>query len=525
MPLVKIQQLGALGLITDRPTEDLPPNSWEVADHVEFQYGVVKSSMGYTSSIAVGSLSTTPHFILSSFDQRKQDYLVYASNTLIYGFFNGLHNNITRTAAGADVLYSASSFNAWQSCQINGNLILNNGTDNPQQWLSTSTTPRMANLTGWSATWKANTVRTFNNYLIAVNITKGTVPFPQMVKWSTSASLGQVPLSWDELSLTLDAGEIELADSPDECVDSLQLRDSHIIYKTRSTWGMRFIGFPNIFNFYKIFGNSGIMAKNCVAELGDQHYVLTQDDIIVHDGNSFRSLIDQRLKEEIFSNLDAETKTNSFLIVDVYDKIVIVGVPISSTYVNTLFIYHTRFDTWSKYPINEIYGMSDRGSIGIGATWDSDSGVWDADSSVWNSDASVGRLLIAGKVSSFILYDMFTSNLAESSSITSTVVKTGMSFVDQGFQQNDEVLKRINYMKPEISGSNGVAITINIGTKIDYEDPIDWGNSLVYTIGTSKELWFLATGRYFGVRFQSIGQDTWELKSYTLSIEDVGKYV
>ena len=524
MPSIKLQKLGEIGLIKDIPQQDIPVNAWAESDRVEFNYGVVRSNKGYSRSTAIGSLSTTPHFILTSKDVNDTDYLVYASNTKIFGFLNSTHTNLTRTAAGADFDYSASSFNAWQACHINGNLILNNGSDIPQFWLSASSTPRFANLTGWSSTWRANSIRSFNNYLIAVNIKKDLVNLPQMVKWSTSASAGAIPISWDELSLTLDAGEVELADSPDHCVDSLQLRDAHIIYKEFSTWGMRFIGFPNIFQFYKIFGNSGIMAKNCVGELDDKHYVLTQTDFIVHDGNSFRSLIDQILKDYIFSNLDAETKVNCFVHINTLDKLVILGLPFASTYPNTLLIYDTRFNTFSKYGITPIYNIAGQGSITTGATWDSDSGIWDNDSSIWNDDATLTRLLLAGKEASPSVLAIFNSTLAESASFTATLSREGLSFIDSSFEQTNETVKRINYILPDISSSTGVNVIFEVGTKQNYYDTIDWGTPRTYTIGTSNELWFFATGRYFGFRISSISQDSWELKSMNVDIQPVGTY-
>lgn len=525
MPLIKISNVGQLGFIPDINPYDVAPNAWGVADRVAFNYGVAKSYLGFTMTSAVGSVSVTPNFIVTNKDIRGTDYLVYAGQTKIYGFFNSGHNNLTRTAAGLDVDYSASSFNAWQHAFINGILILNNGTDQPQQWATATATPRMANLTGWTSVWKANSIRTFSNFLVAVNVTKSGVVFPQMVKWSTSASLGAVPISWDELSLTNDSGEVELADTPDVCIDSLSLKDIHIIYKEKSTWGMRFVGFPDIFQFYKIFDQVGIMSKNCVGELNGYHYVLTENDIIRHDGNSYSSIVDQRIKEYIFSQLDFDNKRNCFLHIQSLDKLVIVGVPFSSTFVNRLFIYDTRFDTWAQYSISPIYSISDPGNIQTGAVWDTDAGTWDTDSSVWNEGSGLSKFLLAGSTLSNILFNVFSGQNANEADFVVEINREGFSFLDNGFAQQDQILKRINYIKPEISAGAGTQITISIGTKINYDDLFDWQTSRLFTVGQTKQLWFFATGRYFGVRFQSQNQQEWELKSYTLDVEAVGTYL
>lgn len=42
----------------------------------------------------------------------------------------------------------------------------------------------LATLPGWGATDVAAVVRPYKNFLIALNITKGAVNYPHMVKWS-----------------------------------------------------------------------------------------------------------------------------------------------------------------------------------------------------------------------------------------------------------------------------------------------------------------------------------------------------
>ena len=87
--------------------------------------------------------------------------------------------------------------------------------------------------------------------------------FP-VIKWSHASEANSVPSSWDETSATLDAGEYELADSQGEILSGKQLRDSFLIYKSDSIWGMNFIGTPYIFRFYEVSTQYGAISRHSV---------------------------------------------------------------------------------------------------------------------------------------------------------------------------------------------------------------------------------------------------------------------
>ena len=114
------------------------------------------------------------------------------------------------------------------------------------------TATNLATLTGWGATWKVVSVRPFKNFLIALGITKGASVYPHMVKWSHTAVAGTIPASWDEADPALDAGEQDIAETPDLLVDCLQLGDVNIVYKERSMYSMSHVGAPYIFRFQRL---------------------------------------------------------------------------------------------------------------------------------------------------------------------------------------------------------------------------------------------------------------------------------
>jgi len=189
--------------------------------------------------------------------------------------------------------------------------IINNGVDEPQFW--DGVTSRFKDLTNWTAGDKCKTIRPFKGYLMALNVTKSGSKYPHTVKWSHLADAGAVPTRWDQTDATVDAGEKHLIDSTGEVLDGGELRDVFIIYKEDATYVSRFIGGEFVLSFDKLFKTSGILAVNCWQEYKGLHYVLTQGDIIAHDGNSIIPISTRRVRNYIFDQIDPTNYYKSYV--------------------------------------------------------------------------------------------------------------------------------------------------------------------------------------------------------------------
>ena len=97
---------------------------------------------------------------------------------------------------------------------------------------------------GWSSTWTAKILAPFKDYLLAFDVTKNGTHYPHMMKWAPLRS-GAIPHSWDS---TDDTGrwEVDIAETPDLMVDALPLGDALIVYKERSMYAVRYVGYPAI---------------------------------------------------------------------------------------------------------------------------------------------------------------------------------------------------------------------------------------------------------------------------------------
>ena len=122
--------------------------------------------------------------------------------------------------------------------------------DTPQMWYPASSGQVLQALQGWGTVLSntnitatnttAAVIRSYNHYLIALNITGpltsgSSVVYnnPNMVWWSNLALPGALPVSWDYGNANYDSGQQILGDSDGYLVDGLQLGNNFIIYKTR----------------------------------------------------------------------------------------------------------------------------------------------------------------------------------------------------------------------------------------------------------------------------------------------------
>ncbi len=73
-----------------------------------------------------------------------------------------------------------------------------------------------------------------------------------------------------------------------------------------------------------------------------------------------------------------------------------------------------------------------------------------------------------------------------------------------------------------IRGVPGTVVKISIGSQMNPDEPIYWEGPYNFTLGVDYFQDFTVSGRYLAVRFESEGQEPWELSSYDLDLEEVG---
>jgi hypothetical protein len=518
MPLVRVPSVGAVGVIKDLSQHELPNNAWTDAKNIRFLDGYAYQFYGHGE--VYNSPSFTPQYVMPC-NVGGNRYWVYATASKIFcvTITGGVavHTDITPASARSGVT------NKWTGTLLSGVPILNSGdTSNGPMYWSLNPANKFAELPNWPANTYCKSLRSFKNFLIALNVTKSGQNYPFMVKWSHPADPGALPVTWDQTDATKDAGEADLAEGYDPIVDGLQLRNSFMIYKQASCWRMDYIGGPYVFQFSKVLGTSGALNPNCVVEVDGFHVVLTGSDVIVHDGQSAQSVLDKQTRRYLFQNIDVDNPDKCFVFKNPFFNEVFVCYPsIGSSSCNMAMVWNYKDRTVSFREIPNINhaasGPVDNGLIG---NWAQDSAPWDSDLTLWNGPdfvPSTARAIMASANTK--LYMMDSSASFDGVIPHAYIERRGLSF------GAPETIKLVRGIRPRIVGNTGEKVKLRVGWSNDdpYADPT-WGPVMEHVIGDTIANDCLVSGRYIAIRFETGTAYQWRLDSYDLDVETGGSW-
>lgn len=352
--------------------------------------------------------------------------------------------------------------------------------------------------------WKCERVRAFNNRLFALNMREANASgvvthYPLRLRWSNFAKENSAPTLWDDLAYNRDttsdlsanitgqvealedgyAGYIDLADSHGNLIDMLSLKDYLFIYTEFETY----VGSPTMntyqpLMFKKLFNDSGILAPDCVCEVEGGHFVVTQNDIILHNGVSKKSLASNRVKDKIINEVCQVNPlaTKVHLHQDkkeVWILYVGPGQEKDSYACTKAAVWNYEYDTWSFRSIPHSYciGLVDPPVLEKGPTWlDFQQLSWDSpeiSKLIWKKDATNfhKRITIIGSfMKGFYQVDIGALDHVWDS-LNQTVIekplemkieRTGIDFDNATNEWNQ---KHIQAFRPQVSGSGTYTFT------------------------------------------------------------------
>ena len=515
--LVKIDNAGQYGIAADAFASELPNNAWSGGRNIRFRNGYAEKFSGQNAIYDPPTVTPYGLFPLSTATGR---FWIYAGLAKLYAVSNATHTNITRQTAGVDVDYAATADTRWNGGVLSGIAILNNGVDDPQYWAGDVGT-KAAALTAWPANTKCAVIRTFKNYLVALNITKAGTNYPYMVKWSHPADPGALPVSWDQTDATKDAGEYDLSDDPGRIIDGLALGDTFIVYKEGAYYSMQYIGPPYIFRFQKISDYGGALAANCVAAFPGGHLVFGQGDVFVHSGGAPTSILTGAMRKWLYSNLDSQYYGRSFVVSNQANSEIWICFPeTGKTSCNLALVWNWKDNTVTVRDLPDATaGASGVIDYSLSDSWASDTETWDADATPWNFNEytqAAERLMLASTGTKIYLAD--ASKTFAGSNFTAYMQREGMAF------DAPEVVKLVKGLRPRFDAPVGTTINVYLGGAMDMATGTTWSGPYPYTVGTTYKVDGFASGRYIAVKFESTGAVSWRLKSYDIDIDQQGGF-
>jgi len=374
----------------------------------------------------------------------------------------------------------------------------------------------------------AKSIRAFRSFLVALNVQRGGVDYPRIVKWSTEAGIQGVPSSWNETTSTVDAGEFELADTKGDIQDGLQLRDTFMIYKEDATYSMSFVGTPFIFSFRQLSPTIGAIAKNCVAEFDGGHAIFGKGNFYINDGQRLKPILPQKLKEYVFTTLDGAQVNKCFVVAD-YGRTEILfcftADGAATNHPNKAVVWNYITNTFCIRDLPDVahMGYGNVGNPTTATTWAATSDTWVGETGPWTMSYDLqDKVLLFSDPSNTKLYRDRSGNKEDTANMTSYIERTGLSMNAQG-QPDHTTVKRISSIWPKMSASGTDTINVYLGTQMSTEGGISWNAPVTFNPDEQSKVSVRGTGKMYAIRFESTTDMNWELDGYTIEVDNVGK--
>lgn len=516
MPIIRVPAVGEVGVIKDLSMHELGNNAWTDASNIRFMDGSAYQFFGH------GEVYNTPAFApqyVMPVNVSGNRYWIYATAGKTYAVTNTsgttTHTDITHATPRTGVV------NNWTGCILGGIPILNTGDASkvPMYW-DLNLANKFVDLANWPANTYCKSLRSYKNFLVALNVTKSGSNYPYMVKWSHPADPGSLPVSWDIADTTKDAGESDIAEGQDPIIDGMQLRDSFMIYKESSIWRMDYVGGVYVMRFSKVLGTSGAMNRNCIVEVDGFHVVLTGSDVIVHDGQTATSVLDKQTRRYLFQNIDATNRGLAFVFKNPFLNEVFICYPsLGATSCDKAIVWNYKDRTVSFRTLPNLnhanFGPVDNSLAG---NWNQDADPWGSDLTAWNGPdftPDTARVIMASADTKLYMLDASASYNGVAPS--AYLERRGLSF------GAPEAIKLIKGIRPRITGNVGDTVTVKIGASDDpYADPTY--TTMTHTIGSTVANDCLVAGRYIAVRIESGSAYQFRLDSYDLEVEQQGRW-
>ena len=509
MPTVKINDVGQ-GVNLDLSPDELQAGWWSNASNMRFVNGYAARFRGMAATFSEPSI--TPYWI-TAYQTPTAKYWVHAGTQKVFA-----DDGTTRTEITPASLYTGGQDDRWTGGAFSGYLVMNNGVDRPQYW-NGDVSSKLDNLTGWNSDWRCDFLVPFKNYLVTGGITKSGTKYPHMIKWSAAAVPGAIPASWDETDVTQDAGELDLAETPDLLVDALPLGDMLVVYKERSMYALRFIGQPYIFQVQRLPGDSGMMARGCGANTPLGHVVLTSGDVVLVTPQGPQSIADGRIRRHIFNNIDSTNYKRAFVCVNPQKFEVLVCFPVNgSASCNQAAVWNWSTQAWGLRDLPDVtYGASGLISLAVTNTWGSDPDSWEIDETSWGENEyapNEARLMLSTETG-IRAFDVGTSDNGVSQ-ITGRLERTGMYFDDAA------AVKLVRSIRPRIDAPSGAMVTVQVGAAMAPDAGPIWSKPVTFVAGKDFKADAFAQGRYLAIRLSC--SRPWRIRSLDLDIVPTGSY-
>lgn len=512
---------GQVGLEVDKPDLEAPIQSWTSGRNVRFADNEVLSFPGHDLGTENPSLKAI--WSLDPVSDENNHYWVQCGPSnpgdapTFYAFEGTTHTVLGVFGAGSinDIITSAF---------LNQNLILNNGASDPQSW-DLNIAGNFGLLTGWPVGDRLKALTAHKGFLIGCNAVDAGVAYPYRVRWSDEAVAGGLPPSWTP-TVNNKAGFFDLGDTTAALQTLKPMRDEVMVYSEREIYGMQFIGGELVFGFRNVSREAGAISVRAVAAFKGSHVVLTDQDVVITDGQSVRSIIDQRNRRFLFQQLDKDEFGLSFIQVHRLLNEIWVCFPTQGFgYCDLALVWNWSENTWGVRDLPAGCTAAGDGIDVVGfarRVWEDEpaGNTWDLDDQKWDQrsfNLTGGLLLLGGDNTALDsagdpytggpIYRTERTHQFDGTNKRSRIERLGIRL------NNGELVSHITEVWPRALGS---PFDVWVGSQEVPNGAVTWQSVTPFDPEVSRKVTLRTSGRYPCLAFESNGNVSWALQGVSL---------
>ena len=536
MAILPVRDLGSVGVVTDISPYNIPINAYNVAINTRFDEGKVlrapifrniKDTLGFNPRFTYGIVPT------NGFDT----VLVVSDAWNIQEYANATLSNRSGSISGSTDPrpYTGTSL---------ADITYLNRPDRIPVYRD-STTSNFADLPNWTANWRANSLRSYGDFLLGIGMYEGTNSYLTRVRWSNLVQANAYPDSWDETDTTKSAGFNDLVQIKTELIDGATLGSNFILYASDQVWLMEFTGGTFIFNFRKLFTDVGIINTNCVVEVEGKHYVFDNQDIYIHDGTSKQSICDERVKNFIFNSISIADSDRCFVqhnsglneIMFCYKSGDQYTAFPNATRCNRAAVYNYRNDSWSFMDLPNVSSgtTANVNSVATYATSTSTYALtggtyWGQGDSFVRHTLMVGEILTTDGLTSDKLYGVDLADTGQMAFQLDTeatkpvyLERTGLDLDEAGLGASQYVVCTRIYPQADTINTNDTTLTFEFGASDIPRATPTYSTSVSFDIAADHKIDSRAAGRYLSYRITIPDNKDFEISGMDLEVTATGR--
>ena len=486
------------GYAPDIPADALPAELWSYLENAQTRDGVAERAIGdQDKAISITPITRWEYAVACDTAVAGVSGIVYGGDDYagprarVGTYYDGLgHVDIT---PGAWAATATGGRNYWTGGQFSTGVLLNDVTHDPI-WVSRASAVTVIYTTNFNA------LRPYKYMAIGIG-DRTTAGAENTVRWSASVVPGAAPNTWVPAAAN-DAGDVDIsAAGQGFLVDGGRCGEDFLIYGENSTHLMTYVGGATVMASRTLAASSGIMSRNCWADIGGAHVVLTKDDVVlVGPQGIIKSIADNRIRRSLFTNYynaNLRQQSSQVWYDRVRGRVYIALSGDSALSLTAAYVWEVATDTWSARVLTNTAASATGEIKGV-------QGAVLAALDVTTASTGQPRLVVLGRgEAGGALAD------AEANYLDSNAVRA--SKAAQTVMQKDDLdlgdasrLKVLQGFRLRGTADSTVTLKVSIGTKNALTEAYTYSAEQDWILPSTQFAPFLVTGRWFSVKIRCL---------------------